>query len=205
MEFTLAHAHSDSRGNRRYFTLASSPTENLVHLGVRFYDQGSSFKQAMSSMDGEIPIVGAQLAGDFTLPPDPKQKLVFIAGGIGITPFRSMLKYLLDMQDRRDIILFYANKTADEIVYQDILNTAQARLGMKTFYTLTDTTVIPRNWPGYVGRISEQMLREAMPDYQERTYYLSGPPNMVNAYEQVLKSMGVKYGQIKKDFFPGLV
>lgn len=179
MEFTLAHPHADSRGNRRYFTLASSPTENDVHLGVRFYEQGSSFKKALHRMDGSTSIVGAQIAGDFTLPADSQQKLVFIAGGIGITPFRSMLKYLLDVQERRDIVLFYANRTADEIVYQDVLGAAQEKLGIKTFYTLTDTAAIPKNWPGCVGRISEQMIREAVPDYQERTYYLDAIPSFV--------------------------
>ncbi len=205
MEFTLAHPHSDVRGNRRYFTLASSPTEHDLHLGVRFYEQGSSFKDAMYRMDGRTKIVGAQIAGDFTLPKDPTQKLVFIAGGIGITPFRSMLKYLLDSQQGRDIILFYVNKTVDEIVYKDVLSAAQARLGLRTFYTLTDTTAIPRNWPGLVGRISEQTILATVPDYQERTYYLSGPPEMVRSYEQVLKNMHVRNDQIKKDFFPGLV
>jgi len=205
VELTLAHPHTDSRGNRRYFTLASSPTEDVVHLGIRFYEQGSSFKRALYRIDGRVEIVGAQIAGDFTLPPNSQQKLVFIAGGIGITPFRSMLKYLLDKQERRDIVLLYANKTANEIVYKDVLSAAQAKLGIKTFYTLTDTAAIPRNWPGLVGRISEQVILEAVPDYQERTFYLSGPPDMVKAYERVLKNMKVRNYQIKKDYFPGLV
>jgi len=212
MEFTLAHPHPDSRGNRRYFTLASSPTEDVVRLGIRFYQQGSSFKRALYRIDGRTKIVGAQIAGDFTLPPDPQQKLVFIAGGIGITPFRSMLKYLLDSQQRRDIVLFYANKTVDEIVYKDVLNAAHTKLGVKTFYTLTDTAAIPRNWPGtlpggqvIVGRISEQMIMATVPNYEERTYYLSGPPDMVKAYEQVLKNVNVRNDQIIKDYFPGLV
>ena len=205
MEFTLGHPHPDSRGNRRYFTLASSPTEKDIQLGVRFYEHGSSFKKAMYRIDSRTKIVAAQIAGDFTLPPHPAQKLVFIAGGIGITPFRSMLKYLLDSQQRRDIVIFYANKTADEIVYADVLNAAQAKLGIKTFYTLTDTTAIPRNWQGFVGRIDEQMLLKTLPDYEDRTYYLSGPPEMVKAYEQILKNMNVKSSQIIKDYFPGLV
>jgi len=205
MEFTLAHPHTDSRGNRRYFTLASSPTENDVHLGVRFYEHSSSFKKAMYGINSGTNMVAAQIAGDFTLPSNPDQKLVFIAGGIGITPFRSMLKYLLDTQQRRDIVLFYVNKRADEIIYKDVLSAAQARLGIKTFYTLTDTNAIPRNWSGFVGRIHEQMILRAIPDYEERTYYLSGPPEMVNANESVLKHMGVRNDQIKKDFFPGLV
>ncbi len=205
MEFTLAHAHPDSRGNRRYFTLASSPTENDVHLGIRFYEEGSSFKHALYRMDNKTDVVAAQIAGDFTLPADPAQKLVFIAGGIGITPFRSMLKYLLDTQQRRNIVLLYANKTADEIVYNDVLSAAHAKLGVKIFYTLTDIAALPRNWSGFVGRLDERMIMQAVPDYQERTYYLSGPPNMINAYESVLKNMGVQHNQIKKDFFPGLV
>ena len=205
MEFTLAHSRPDSRGNRRYFTLASSPTENLVHLGVRFYDKSSSFKVAMFGMNARADILAAQIAGDFTLPSDPRQKLVFIAGGIGITPFRSMLKYLLDMQEPRDIILFYVNKTADEIAYKDVLSAAHTKIGVKTFYALTDTASVPRNWAGLVGRIDEQLLLRAIPDYEERTYYLSGPPTMVRAYEHVLKNMGVGRDQIKKDFFPGLV
>ncbi len=205
MEFTLEHARPDSRGNRRYFTLASSPTEPTVHLGVRFYEKSSSFKRAMYWIDGKTPLIGAQIAGDFILPRDPDQKLVFLAGGIGITPFRSMLKYLLDTQQRRDIVMLYANRAAKEIVYQDVLSAAAARLGVKIFYTLTDATAVPRNWSGYVGRINEQMIKEAVPDYMHRLYYLSGPPDMVRAYEQVLKNMHIKSGQIKKDFFPGLV
>jgi ferredoxin-NADP reductase/Na+-translocating ferredoxin:NAD+ oxidoreductase RnfD subunit len=205
MEFTLEHPHPDSRGNRRYFTLASSPTEKNMHLGIRFYDEGSSFKNAMRQMDGKTKIVAAQIAGDFTLPTDTTQKLVFIAGGIGITPFRSMLKYLLDSHQRRDIVLFYVNKTADEIVYRDVLSMVHTKTGIKIFYVLTDTTAIPYNWTGFVGRVNEQMLLEAVPDYAERTYYLSGPPNMVNTYEQVLEHMDIKHKHIRKDFFPGLV
>ncbi len=204
LEVTLAHERPDSRGNRRYFTLASSPTEDTVHLGVRFYEQGSSFKRALSRLDGKEELLGTQIAGDFTLPADSQQKLVFIAGGIGITPFRSMLKYLLDKQQRRDVVLFYVNKTADEIVYKDVLGAAQAKLGVKTFCTLTDEDAVPRNWSGFVGRLNEQMILPAVPDYEERMYYLSGPPDMVRAYEDVLRNMGVAREQIKKDFFPGL-
>ena len=205
MEFTLGHAKPDSRGNRRYFTLASSPTEENLRLGVRFYENGSSFKQALYRIDGRTNMLAGQIAGDFMLPRDPEQKLVFIAGGIGITPYRSMLKYLLDMGQRRDIALFYVNRTADEIAYKDILSEAQTKLGIKVFYTLTNMKAIPRNWSGLSGRINEQMILKAVPDYDERTFYLSGPPAMVRAYENVLKNMRVRHDQIKKDFFPGLV
>lgn len=205
LELTLEHRRPDSRGNRRYFTLASSPTEQTLHLGVRFYEKSSSFKQAMYWMDSKTNIIGGQIAGDFTLPTDAEQKLVFLAGGIGITPFRSMLKYLLDTQQRRDIILFYASRTVKDFIYQDVLHSASTTLGVKVFYTITDPTMLPRNWTGFAGRISEQMIIRAIPDYQERTYFLSGPPEMVRAYEHVLQALHIKKSQIKKDFFPGLV
>jgi NAD(P)H-flavin reductase/Na+-translocating ferredoxin:NAD+ oxidoreductase RnfD subunit len=148
MELTLAHNRPDARGNRRYFTIASSPTEDAIHLGVRFYQQGSSFKAAMYGIDGRAKILAGQIAGDFTLPRDRAQKLVFIAGGIGITPYRSMLKYLLDMRQRRDIVLIYAARTLSDIVYRDVLSEAEAKLGIRMAFTLTDTSAIPRNWSG---------------------------------------------------------
>ncbi len=205
MEWTLPHAHVDSRGNRRYFTLASSPTENTLRLGVKFYPNSSSYKKAMLAMDAQNTIVGAQLAGDFVLPKNPQQKLAFIAGGIGITPFRSIIKYLIDTQQTRDMILFYANKTADEIVYTDVFEDAQEQIGLRTVYTLTDPAQVPQNWQGEVGRIDEKMIIKYVPDYMERIFYLSGPHAMVTWYEDVLHRMNVPASHIKIDFFPGFV
>ena len=64
---------------------------------------------------------------------------------------------------------------------QDILSEAQTKLGIRVFYTLTNTEALPRNWRGLVGRINERMIQQAVPDYKERTYYVSGPPDMVRA------------------------
>ncbi len=205
MEWTLDHTRADSRGNRRFFTLASSPTENTLHLGVKFYEQGSTYKRALWRLNRRTTLLAGQIAGDFTLPDDPNTKLVFIAGGIGITPFRSMLKYLVDTKQRRDVVLFYANKTVGDIVYQDVLTEANRKLGVQTIYTLTDTSSVPRNWSGHVGRIDPNMIARAVPDYRERIFYLSGPPEMVRSYERMLKRMHVSGRQIKKDFFAGLV
>ena len=102
-------------------------------------------------------------------------------------------------------MLIYANRTVQEIVYRDILNAAHSQLGVKILYTLTDRVAVPRNWTGLTGRIDEQMILRAIPDYDERTFYLSGPPQMVRASEQALKNMELSGHQIKKDFFPGLV
>ncbi len=204
MEWTLGHADPDSRGNRRYFTLASSPTEDQVRLGVRFYPKPSSFKETLLALPPESEIVATHLAGDFTLPRHPHQKCVLIAGGIGITPFRSMLKYLLDNHLKRPVVLFYANRTAAEIVYRNVLDRAQRELGVPIVYTLTDPSQVPPLWRGKVGRITPEMIREAVPDFAKCLFYISGPRGMVDSAKEMLHALGVKDRQIKTDYFSGL-
>lgn len=204
MEWTLGHADPDSRGNRRYFTLASSPTEDNLRLGVKFYDQSSTFKQALLSLDKGSEIVATQLAGDFVLPRNPNRKCVFIAGGIGITPFRSMIKYLLDTHQKRPIVLFYANRTAEDFVYLDILDKARQELGLQTIYTVTDQRQAPSWWRGRVGRITPQMIKEQVPDYRRCIFYISGPKGMVDSFKEILSQLQVKENHIKTDFFSGL-
>ena len=202
MEFTLPHKGSDSRGNRRYFTVASSPTEDLVKLGVKFYPEGSSFKKEMEKLNPEQTLMTGQLAGDFTLPKDQTKKLVFVAGGIGITPFRSMLKYLADTGEQRDVVLVFMNKGPEEVVYQDVFDEAAAKIGLKTVHTFTAT--MPQGWKGRTGRIDQKMIQEEVPDFAERLFYISGPHAMVVGVEDALSALGVPQNQIKKDFFPGL-
>jgi ferredoxin-NADP reductase len=204
MEWTLGHNDSDTRGNRRYFTLASSPTEKELRLGVKFYQGGSSYKQAMLAMKERTEIAATQLAGDFVLPQDGRQKCVLIAGGIGITPYRSMLKYLLDKGERRNLVLFYANRTVQDIVYKDVLDQARREMGVKTIYTVSDGRNLPQNWTGKVGRITAQMIKAEVPDYKDCMFYISGPQSLVDSMKAVLAQMHVPSNQIKTDLFAGL-
>src|SRR3989344_4270172 len=203
MEWTLGHKRPDNRGNRRYFTLASSPTENEIRIGVKFYKNPSSYKKELMALSDNKKIVATQLAGDFVMPKDISQKLVFIAGGIGITPFRSMIKYLVDTNQKRLITLFYSNNLESEIVYRDVFNDAVAKLGIKVIYTLTDTANLSANWQGKTGFVDSKMIVEEIPDYKERTFYISGPRSMVAVFEDVHSKLGIKSAQIKTDFFPG--
>ena len=107
MEFTLPQAKVDSRGMRRYFSFASSPTEEGIRLGVKFHNQSSSFKNTMLNMNTGDTLTASNIDGDFILPKNPNIKLAFLAGGIGITPFRSIVKNLIDTNQKRDIILIY--------------------------------------------------------------------------------------------------
>ena len=203
LEWTLAHSHPDSRGNRRYFTIASSPAEREVRLGVKFYPDASSFKRSLLAMKPGHEVVASQLAGEFVLPPNKRAKLVFIAGGIGITPFRSMIRDLLDHKEKRPITVLYSNKTAPEIVYTDVLEEARTQLGIETVYTLTDVNCVPPGWRGRTGRVDAEMIARTVPDYCERTFYLSGPRSLVVGFERVLRNIGIAKSRIKTDFFPG--
>ena len=202
MEWTLPHAKTDIRGNRRYFTLASSPTEPELRIGVKFYEHGSSFKQALLDIDQATPIVAGQLGGDFVLPKDKTQKLVFMAGGIGITPFRSMVKYLIDTNEARSITVLYSAKSEADIAYRPVFEAARA-LGIKTIYTLTDNKAPVTTANSYSGPITADLIKKEIADYGDRTYYISGTPGMVAAMQTILAELGVHHRQIKVDFFPG--
>jgi len=204
MEWTLAHQSPDDRGNRRYFTLASSPTENNLRVGVKFYPQSSTFKKNMLSMSNGDGIIAAQIAGDFVLPRDRRQRCVFIAGGIGVTPFRSMIKYLLDTRQKRPVTLLYANKCIDDIAYKEIFDQAERELGIRVVYALTDPQNVPMFWTGRVGRIDTSLIMGVVPEYRQSLFYISGPKGMVDAFKDILRQMNVPTSQIKTDYFSGL-
>ncbi len=149
-------------------------------------------------------IVAAQLAGDFVLPKNPRQKCVLIAGGVGITPFRSMIKYLLDRNQRRPITLFYVNRTINDILYKDIFDRAEKELGIRVNYAVTDATNLPSYWNGITGRITPQLIKEKIPDYRRCIFYISGPKSMVDSFKETLERMNLDHSQIKTDYFSGL-
>jgi ferredoxin-NADP reductase/Na+-translocating ferredoxin:NAD+ oxidoreductase RnfD subunit len=202
LEWTLPVRRPDNRGNRRYFTIASAPSEELTRLGVKFSAAGSAFKRELAELRRGDTIVASQLAGSFTLPRNPDRKLVFIAGGIGITPFRSMLKELIDRDESRPIIVLYGNRRASEIAYGDVLEVAKARLGIPTYHAVID----PAGATPYmtIGLIDASMIRAKVPDFAQRIFYVSGPQAMVAAERRLLRRMGVPFWRIKTDFFPGL-
>jgi ferredoxin-NADP reductase/Na+-translocating ferredoxin:NAD+ oxidoreductase RnfD subunit len=202
MEWTLPHKNADSRGNRRYFSLSSSPTEQKISITVKFYDNSSTYKKELLNSHNKKRIIASQVSGDFVLPNNLSQPMVFIAGGVGITPFRSMIKYIVDKNLKTDIVLIYSNRTKDEILFSDIFKLAENN-GVKTIYCLTDQQNIPKNWQGIEGHLSNEKIKEVIPDYKKRIYYISGPQLMVRNFEKMLIDMGISKNRIKEDFFPG--
>ncbi len=203
LEWTLNVKNPDSRGNRRYFTIASSPTEDNLRIGVKFYQNSSKFKKKLLDLKVGDKVLSGELNGDFVLPLDKKNNLVFLAGGIGITPFRSMLKYLLDNNIKLPITIFYSNKDIEDIVYKDILDQAFNKLNVKTIYNLTNVENISKEWKGYRGRINQEIVKKEVKEINNTKFYLSGPHAMVVGFEETLYSMGIARSNIKKDFFPG--
>ncbi|MES3004776.1 MAG: RnfABCDGE type electron transport complex subunit D [Patescibacteria group bacterium] len=204
LEWTMPIYGGDSRGNRRYFTIASSPTEAHIHLGVKFYENPSSFKKKLLAMNEGETLVASQLSGEFILPEDRNKKLVFIAGGIGVTPFRSMAKYMFDMQDKRDAVMFYSNRTPKDIVYRDFFENCR-NLGLNTIFVVNELEGEVVSRVLRQGFITPELIMKEVPDYKERAFYISGPRGMVTAFEKTLSELGVKKSNIHTDFFPGFV
>lgn len=182
MEFTLPHRNVDDRGNRRTFSIASAPNEPNVRIAFRCYPKGSSFKRAFTGLQPGAHIRAAHPDGEFTLPPGDAP-LLFVAGGIGITPFSSIIAAL---DKPRDIVLLYFGRTPEDFVFREEFERARA-LGVQTHY-LTD----PLDAAG---------LGQLVPDVAHRVAYISGPPGMVRGYKQTLHVLGVPY--IKTDRFSG--
>lgn len=203
MEWTFPHKPMDSRGARRWFTLSSSPTEEDISIGIKFYEDGSTFKEAMLSMDSSSSIVAGQLAGDFVMPKDQSKKLVFIAGGIGVTPFRSMIKYLVDTGEKRSVRMFYAASSEDELAYRDVFEDARRELGIQTMYVVTGNNSVVRGRHTIKGKITENLIEQYIPDLEECIFYISGTHGMVEDMTAGLRDLGVHSRNIKTDYFSG--
>jgi ferredoxin-NADP reductase len=190
LKYTLPHDNPDERGEERYFSIASAPHEKNVMLTTRFAAKGSSFKRALRGMKPGETIEADELDGDFVVR-DSRKNFIFVAGGIGITPFRAIL---LDLDRRREpinVILLYANRN-DEFPYKQEFE--NLRIKHPTFRI--EYFVHPH-------RIDENVMRAFQKKLDEPLIYVSGPEPMVEAFDSMLKQMGVPDSDIKNDFFPG--
>jgi ferredoxin-NADP reductase/Na+-translocating ferredoxin:NAD+ oxidoreductase RnfD subunit len=206
VEWMLPHEKKDSRGPRRYFTIASSPTESVVRLALKVVPsdsdmRSSTYKQALLELDEGQEIIVSQLAGDFILPKNTETKLGFIAGGIGVTPFSSHLSWMRDSGQQFDTRLYYCCNTLAELAFLDEFQTMSDTMPLVVIPVIGKEAVQPPNERGF---ITSEMLARRTPDFRKRTWYISGPPGMVNAYQKLLREAGVPKKQIHTDFFPGL-
>ena len=201
LEWMLPHENSDARGERRYFTIASSPTEDVVRLALKYVENGSSYKKTLADLAVGAEIIASQLAGDFLLPKDQNQKLGFIAGGIGVTPFSSHIQFMQDRQSTQDVTLLYCVNTLSDLAFSKDFEQAASEIKLAVIPVVAKETV---EYPAEQGFVTNELLQKRVPDFAERHWYLSGPPPMVKAYDSLLKKAGVPARNITKDFFPGL-
>ena len=185
MEFTVANVNFDSRGNRRTFTIASPPHDGLISIGVKFYDKGSQFKNKLSSLRVGDLIIGNHVAGDFTLPKDTTTPVVFIAGGIGITPFISMIEDVINKKSTQAIDLYYFVADKNEIAFKKTLKSAKDK-GINIHLRV-----------GSGERLTEADIK----DHKSSIFYISGPPGLVGAYKTLLQKS--KITKIRTDLFTG--
>lgn len=190
LHYTLKHKNYDSRGPDRYFTIASAPFEKIVMITTRFAKDGSSFKKALKDFNIGDTIEGVAPDGNFTLD-NPNQESVFIAGGIGITPFRSILSNFAHKNIPVHITLLYANRTPDFVFKKELEDIAKHNPNFKIHYF-----VDPK-------RIDENAIKKTVANLRKKIFYVSGPEPMAESIDELLKSLSVSKNQIKNDFFPG--
>lgn len=193
-EIYLPHEHHDKRGTKRWFTLSSAPSDELLAVTTNFApEKSSSFKEELLSLQHGAELSAASPMGDFVLPKDPSIPLVFVAGGIGCTPFHSIIKELQNTGEERDITLLYSARTLDTVAFRETFD----QLGEKFKIILSQ-----EDWDGLTGQISAEMILELTQPSDDHYLYISGPEPMVETIWKDLKASGFNKRHIYTDFFP---
>lgn len=197
IELTIPHDNPDERGTRHWFTLSSSPSETHLSITTRFATQhDSSYKHALRALKPGTELLASDPMGDFVLPINPATPLVFIAGGVGITPIRSMVKWLHDNKERRNIQLLYAAKEPEDFIFHDLF----------TAYGLTPTYIArhaPDTWNGERDTLTAARILELAQSDTNTLFYISGPEPMVEHLTKDLANLNINPLRIVSDYFPG--
>lgn len=199
-ELYLPHDNPDDRGERRWFTFSSSPTDSLLGITTKFAQNGrqsSTFKQTLRALPIGSEVSLADAMGDFVLPKDKSIPILFVAAGMGITPVHGMIKYLSDSHERRDIQLLYGVHHDTQLIYRQLFDD----------YALASFTPIARetsaDWRGETGGITAERVIAMIGNNLETQVYVSGPEPLVETITKQLEQYGVAKHRIVPDFFPG--
>lgn len=178
-------------GSSRNFTISSSPTEDFLMLTTK---KGiTKFKKFMASLKPGDIVTASHPAGTFIL--DETEPAVFIAGGIGITPFRSMLKYVIDQSLITPITLIYSNSDKNFVFKKELDLWQKLYPSLQIIYHITSKK----------GRLNEKSFQKLYPNPYTLNpiYYLAGPPKMVDDFEKILLELDVDETNIRTDRFDG--
>ena len=200
-QFIEVHLHTDnpdSRGTKRWFTISSAPElEGLFSITTRMAEsRGSSFKESLRLLKKGHEIKISEAMGDFVLPRNDNIPLVFLAGGIGITPYHSIISHLLAINQKRDIKLYYGARNIDELIFKDELS---SYLGDNLFPILQNA---PINYSGKIGYLNTKDIFDDLKD-SNCMIYISGPEVMVEKFKKEFIELGISSNNLVCDFFPG--
>lgn len=194
IELTIDHDDPDKRGISHWFTISSAPFEKHISITTKINTPSSTFKQALFALKSGDAVVISEPMGDFVLPKDNATPLIFVAVGIGITPFHSILSWLADNDEYRNIKLIYAVDNEDEIIFQDTFDAAKVH-----------TTIVVNNpsdeWGGERGHITADHILKITEPEADAYIYVSGPEPLVEDLQKDLVRLGTPKDQIITDFF----
>jgi ferredoxin-NADP reductase len=190
--------YEDEKGPRRHITVVTSPTEGVLGLATRIRD--TAFKRSLVEMPEGASGDVEQPKGSFVLPEDTSKQYVFVAGGIGITPFRSMLRYIADKGLDYDITLVYSNRDVESTAFLDELKELESVVPRcRVIFTMTDDP----SWEGDKRMLDAEVLRELLGDLESFHFMIAGPPPMAKSVEASLLEAGLSEGQVQSDSFSG--
>lgn len=189
---------ADGKGRVRTFSIASAPNDPDLVIATRLTD--SAFKRSLASLSAGSPVEVEGPYGDLTLHDDTARPAVFLAGGIGITPFRSMIREAAKQAHGRNLYIFYSNRSAEDAAFlSELEQAARENPGFKLVATMTDAP----DWHGERGFITREMIERHVGDISRSVFYLAGPSAMVAAMEIVLSKAGAKPESIRAEGFAG--
>lgn len=200
--FLINPKETDAEGNKRTFSLVSSPEEGFLAIATRMRD--TAFKHVLKSMSvgTELNIEGPY--GDFVLHENISRPAVFLAGGIGITPFYSMVKDATLRNLSHKIILLYSNRRPEDATFlEDISSLPKANPNLKFIPTMTNMSASKKNWSGERGYINEALLEKYVDKKLSPIYYIAGPISMVSSLRETLNKSGVSNDDIRTEEFTG--
>lgn len=191
--------HADEKGLRRHISLATSPTERgVVGLATRLRD--TAFKQTLAELEVGDEVEVEEPKGSFLLPEDTDAEYVFVAGGIGITVFRSMLRYVADEGLPYRVTLVYSNRDRESSAFLDELEELERRIdGLRVILTMTDEP----GWEGESRHLDANVLAELLGGLDGKTFLVAGPPQMAQAVADSLQGAGVPGDRVLADKFSG--
>ncbi len=193
---------TDEEGTRRFFSIAAAPFEPYLMIATRM--RNTAFKRILNNMQtaDEIEIFGP--SGQIVLHEDSNIPAVFLTGGIGITPFRSIMLQADYEKPPHQIYCFYSNKRPEDTAFfEELVKLDQKNPNIKLIMTMTEMEKSTQSWEGETGYITKELLYKYLNDLSRPLYYIAGPPAMVEAMEKMLIETGIEQEKIKTENFSG--